>query len=128
MAKFLLFAAFVFLCFSACGPLYLMTPHVEVIEVVLSDADYVIVPADAGSVEAALIEHEAIKLDREIEVYWHPYYGNYWGMLIDVDLLIPPEGGRIYLYDPLTPRKYVGCTVRVIVTWYIEEPYVIEEP
>ena len=124
MAKLLfLLACAVFL--ANCNPLEVMVPKTETVDTDITAASFVQRTTASGSEDFIVIENSEISIDREIEVYYSDYLlDDYWGMVIDVDILIAPAGGELLIYD--NDHSYEGKTIRVIITWYEEEEIEIE--
>ena len=110
----------------ACNPLILSVPKSETIEVTVGSGDYVTRDI-AGEVDQDCIrvQNDEIASDREIEVYYQPNSGDYWGLVVDVNIFINKNGGELLILDPL--REYEGSLIRVIVSWYVEEKHHFEK-
>ena len=108
------------LVLAACNPLMVMTPKTETITFTVSAKDYTNIDGE----DAIRVFNDEISVDREIEVYFYPYHEKYWGMVIDVDILIDDDGGKLVILDP--GRNYEGSKIRIIVTWYEEEKHSFE--
>jgi hypothetical protein len=125
--KRVLFSAFalaiILAIVTGCNPLLIMVPKTE--EILLdpvTSGDYV----DKSGTDYIQILNKEIKPDRELEIYYYPDgILGYWAKLIDVDIFLAPGGGELLIYDddPTNPHIYKGKTIRVIVTWYVEEQY-----
>ncbi len=120
MKKMLFFLTCVILSFVKCNPIEITVPKTETIDVSITSANYVTRTTESGDEDFIQISNSAISIDREIEIYFGPYrVEDYWGMVIDVDILIAPGGGELLICDD--DHSYEGKKIRVIITWYEEE-------
>ena len=107
------------LLLAGCNPLILDVPKSEIIEMVVSSSDYVTINLK----DYVRILNDAIQIDRDIDVYYKSYeIEGYWGLVIDIDLVISPNGGELLIIDE-APHTYEGLTIRVIIRWFEEEEY-----
>ena len=122
MRWILLFAACLLLL-AGCNPLILDVPKSEIIEMIPDAADYVQLNTIEGLKYFIRILNDAIQPDRDIDVLYKPYYiDGHWGYVIDLDIVIPPQGGELLILDD--GHIYEGSTtIRVIIRWFEEEEY-----
>ena len=108
------------LSLAGCNAPTTVEPKTETIEVLVSTSSYVTRTTDSGDEDFIQILNDEISPNREIELYYSDYIlDGYWGMIIDVDILVSSSGGEVLIYDD--DHSYEGSTIRVIVTWYEEE-------
>ena len=105
---------------AACNPLIIMTPKTETITFTVRARDYVSIDGE----DHIKVLNDEISIDREIEVYFYPYHEKYWGMVIDVNILIDDDGGRLFIWDD--NHALEGKKIRLIITWYEEEVHSFE--
>ena len=107
-------------CLPGCEAPTTVEPKTETVEFQVDAADYVTRTTDTGDEDFIQILNDEISANREIELYYSDYMlDGYWGMIIDVDILVSSSGGELLIYDD--DHSYEGSTIRMIVTWYEEE-------
>ena len=103
---------------AACNPLIIMTPKTETITFTVRARDYVSIDGE----DHIKVLNDEISIDREIEVYFYPYHEKYWGMVIDVFILI--DDRKLFIND--VDHDLEGSKIRLIITWYEEEVHSFE--